>query len=124
MKKVEAVIRKSKFEEVKKALHNADIDFFTYWDVTGVGKEKEGHIYRGAVYEANRIQRRILSIVVRDQNLQKTINAIISSASTGVVGDGKIFVSDVEKVVRIRTGEDGPTALYLPEDENALHIAI
>jgi len=60
MKKVEAIIRKAKFEEVKKALHEADIDFFTYWDVTGVGKEKEGHIFRGAVYDANRIQRRML----------------------------------------------------------------
>ena len=89
MKKVEAIIRKSKFEEVKNALHEVDIDFFTYWDVTGVGKEKEGHIFRGAVYEANRIQRRMLSIVVRDQNLKRTIDAVIKSAWTGVIGDGK-----------------------------------
>jgi nitrogen regulatory protein P-II 1 len=123
MKKVEAIIRKSRFEEVKKALHDADIDFFTYWDVTGVGKEKEGHIFRGAVYEANRIQRRVLSIVVRDQNLQKTIEAVIKSAWTGVIGDGKIFVSDIEQVIRIRTQETGPEALFLKEDEKAINLS-
>lgn len=123
MKKIEAIIRKSRFEEVKNALHAADIDFFTYWDVTGVGKEKEGHIFRGAVYEANRIQRRVLSIVVRDHNLQKTIDAIIKAAWTGVVGDGKIFVSDVENVVRIRTQENGPEALYLKEDEKTVTLS-
>jgi nitrogen regulatory protein P-II 1 len=121
MKKIEAIIRKSKFEEVKSALQTVDIQFFTYWDVTGTGKETEGHIYRGAVYAANRIQRRILSIVVRDQNAQKTIDAIIKAAQTGVIGDGKIFVSDVEDVIRIRTGERGPEALYLKEDEPALN---
>jgi nitrogen regulatory protein P-II 1 len=120
MKKVEAIIRKAKFEEVKNALHAVDIDFFTYWDVTGVGKAKEDHIYRGAVYEANRIQRRMLSIVVRDQNLKKTIDAIIKSAWTGVIGDGKIFISDVEDVIRIRTRENGPEALFLKEDESAV----
>jgi nitrogen regulatory protein P-II 1 len=123
MKKIEAIIRKARFEEVKNALHAADIDFFTYWDVTGVGKEKEGHIFRGAVYEANRIQRRIISIVVRDQNLQKTIDAIIKAAWTGVVGDGKIFVSDVENVIRIRTNENGPEALYIKEDEKAVTLS-
>ena len=123
MKKVEAIIRKSKFEEVKNALHEVDIDFFTYWDVTGVGKEKEGHIFRGAVYEANRIQRRMLSIVVRDQNLKRTIDAVIKSAWTGVIGDGKIFVSDVEDVIRIRNQETGPEALYLKEDEKAVTLS-
>jgi len=123
MKKIEAIIRKSRFEEVKKALHAVDIDFFTYLDVTGVGKETEGHIFRGAVYEANGIQRRMVSIVVRDHNLQKTIDAIISSAWTGVVGDGKIFISDVENVIRIRTSENGPEALYLKEDEKAVTLS-
>jgi nitrogen regulatory protein P-II 1 len=121
MKKVEAIIRKAKFEEVRKALHAVDIDFFTYWDVTGVGKEKEDHIYRGAVYEANRIQRRMISIVVRDQNLKKTIDAIVKSSWTGIIGDGKIFVSDVEEVIRIRTQETGPEALYLKEEERAIN---
>lgn len=122
MKKVEAIIRRSKFEEVKKALHEVDIDFFTFWDVTGVGKQKEGHIFRGAVYEANSIQRRVLNIVVRDQNLNKTIDAILKSACTGVIGDGKIFISDIEQVVRIRTGETGPDALFLKEDESTKPI--
>jgi nitrogen regulatory protein P-II 1 len=121
MKKIEAIIRKSKFEDVKKALHDVDIDFFTFWDVTGVGKETEGHIYRGAIYEANRIQRRILSIIVRDQNEQKTIDAIIKSSQTGVIGDGKIFVSDISDVIRIRTGERGQEALYLKEQEPTLN---
>ncbi len=120
MKKIEAIIRKSKFEDVKKALHDVDIQFFTFWDVTGVGKETEGHIYRGAVYEANQIQRRALSIIVRDQNADKTINAIIKAAQTGIVGDGKIFVSNVDDVIRIRTGEKGPEALYIKEDEPQL----
>jgi len=120
MKKVEAIIRKSKFEDVKNALHDVDIQFFTYWDVTGVGKETEGHIYRGAVYEANRIQRRMISIVVRDQNVQKTVDAILKSANTGIIGDGKIFVSDMQDVIRIRNGENGPNALFIKEDEPAL----
>lgn len=123
MKKVEAIIRKSKFEEVKKALHEVDIDFFTFWDVTGVGKEKEGHIFRGAVYDANRIQRRMISIVVRDHNAEKTVNAIIKSAWTGIVGDGKIFVSDMENVYRIRTQESGPEALYIKEDEKTVTLS-
>jgi nitrogen regulatory protein P-II 1 len=121
MKKIEAIIRKSKFEDVKNALHDVDIQFFTFWDVTGVGKETEGHIFRGAIYEANRIQRRMLSIVVRDQNAQKTIDAILKAAQTGVIGDGKIFVSNIEDVIRIRTDEHGPEALYLKEDELAFN---
>jgi nitrogen regulatory protein P-II 1 len=121
MKKIEAIIRKSKFEDVKNALHDVDIQFFTFWDVTGVGKEIEGHIYRGAIYEANRIQRRMLSIIVRDQNAQKTVDAIIKASQTGIVGDGKIFVSDIEDVIRIRTGERGPEALFIKEDEPSLN---
>ena len=121
MKRIEAIIRKSKFEDVKNSLHAVDIDFFTYWDVTGVGKEKEGHIFRGAVYEANRIQRRMLSIVVRDHNCEKTVQAIINAAWTGVVGDGKIFVTDLEQAYRIRTGETGPESLFIKEEE--MHMA-
>jgi nitrogen regulatory protein P-II 1 len=122
MKKIEAIIRKSKFDDVKIALQAIDIQFFTYWDVTGIGKETEGHIYRGAVYQANQIQRTMLSITVRDHNAQKTIDAIISAAQTGQFGDGKIFVSDIEDVIRIRTGERGPEALYLKEEEKTIEI--
>ncbi|MDP4183644.1 MAG: P-II family nitrogen regulator [Bacteroidota bacterium] len=113
MKKIEAIIRRSKFEEVKDALHAADIEWFSYWDITGAGKEKEGLMVRGQVFESSYIQRRMLSIVVRDQNVVRTVNAIIAAARTGEMGDGKIFVSSVEESYRIRTGEKGPESLYL-----------
>ena len=97
MKKVEAIIRKSKFDEVKKALHDIEVNFFSYWDVTGVGNEKQGHIYRGIAYSTSDIQRRYLVIVV----------SLLAAAQTGNVGDGKIFVSEVTEAYRIRTGESG-----------------
>jgi nitrogen regulatory protein P-II 1 len=107
MKKIEAIIRKSKFVEVKEALHEIEVNFFSYWDVTGVGNEKQGHVYRGVSYSTSDIQRRYLSIVVSDPFLEKTINVLLKAAYTGVVGDGKIFVSDVEEAYRIRTKEKG-----------------
>ena len=73
MKKVEAIIRKSKFDEVKKALHQIEVNFFSYWDVTGVGNEKQGHVYRGISYSTSDIQRRYISIVVNDDFLERTI---------------------------------------------------
>ncbi len=117
MKKIEAIIRKTKFEEVKDALNSASIDFFSFWEVRGVGKARESRVYRGIAYDTSPIERTLLSIVVRDQNLQKTIDAILKSAYTGEVGDGKIFVSDVTQTFRIRTGENGDSALYIAEDE-------
>jgi len=111
MKKIEAIIRKSKYREVKEALYEAGITFFSYWDVTGKGNEKEGHVYRGVTYNTSDIQRRILSIVVNDDFEQATINAILNSAATGEVGDGKIFVSDIKESYRIRTGEKGDETL-------------
>ncbi len=111
MKKVEAIIRKSKFHQVKEALHEVGINFFSYWDVTGIGNEKEGHVYRGVSYSTSDIQRRYLSIVVNDDFEKVTINAILSAAATGNVGDGKIFVSNIEECYRIRTGEKGGTTL-------------
>ncbi|PKP12281.1 MAG: transcriptional regulator [Bacteroidetes bacterium HGW-Bacteroidetes-3] len=107
MKKIEAIIRKSKFDEVKEALHQIEVNFFSYWDVTGVGNEKEGHVYRGVSYSTSDIQRRFLSIVVSDPFLDRTVEAILKTAFTGTVGDGKIFVSDVEEAYRIRTKETG-----------------
>jgi nitrogen regulatory protein P-II 1 len=111
MKKVEAIIRKSKFSDVKEALHNVGVNFFSYWDVTGLGNEKEGHVYRGVTYSTSDIQRRYLSIVVNDDFEQVTVKAILESAATGDVGDGKIFVSDINECYRIRTGEKGGETL-------------
>jgi len=111
MKKVEAIIRKSKFSNAKKALHEVGVNFFSYWDVTGLGNEKEGHVYRGVSYSTSDIQRRYLSIVVNDDFEEVTIKAILAAASTGEVGDGKIFVSQVDEVYRIRTGEKGGNTL-------------
>lgn len=111
MKKVEAIIRKSKYREVKEALHNVGVNFFSYWDVTGIGNEKEGHVYRGVTYSTSDIQRRYLSIVVNDDFEEATVKAILDSAATGDVGDGKIFVSDVIESYRIRTGEKGGATL-------------
>lgn len=107
MKKIEAIIRKSKFDDVKKALHQIEVNFFSYWDVTGVGNEKEGHVYRGISYSTSDIQRRYLVIVVSDEFLDRTVNAILDAANTGNVGDGKIFISDMLDAYRIRTKENG-----------------
>ncbi|MFT4899477.1 MAG: nitrogen regulatory protein P-II 1 [Flavobacteriales bacterium] len=111
MKQVEAIIRKSTFDDVKEALLAVEVTFFTYWDVTGVGNEKVGHVYRGVEYSTTDIQRRKISIVVSDEFLERTVNAIMESASTGKVGDGKIFVSEVNEAYRIRTKENGNSAL-------------
>lgn len=111
MKKIEAIIRKSKYHVVKAALHKVGVNFFSYWDVTGLGNEKEGHVYRGISYSTSDIQRRHLAIVVNDDFEEVTIQAILGSAGTGEVGDGKIFVSDIIESYRIRTGEKGGDTL-------------
>jgi len=111
MKKIEAIIRKSKYGVVKDALHDVGVNFFSYWDVTGLGNEKEGHVYRGVSYSTSDIQRRHLSIVVNDDFAETTVQTIISAAGTGEVGDGKIFVSDIQECYRIRTGEKGSETL-------------
>lgn len=111
MKKVEAIIRKSKFTAVKKALHERGINFFSYWDVTGLGNEKIGSVYRGVSYSTSDIQRRYLSIVVNDDFEKAAIDAILEAGSTGEVGDGKIFVSEIREAYRIRTGNKGGETL-------------
>ncbi|OUW38596.1 MAG: transcriptional regulator [Flavobacteriaceae bacterium TMED184] len=111
MKKIEAIIRKSKFEDIRDALHAVEVNFFSYWDVTGIGNEKEGHVYRGITYSTSEIQRRYLSIVVSDSFVDKTIKAIIDSGATDRIGDGKIFVLPVDEAYRIRTGEKGNKSL-------------
>ena len=117
MKKIEAIIRKTKFEDVKEALLEADIEWFSYYDVRGVGKSRQGRIYRGVVYDTSSIERTLVSIVVRDKHAEKTVNAIIKAAQTGEIGDGRIFIIPVEDSIRIRTGERGDIALYNAENE-------
>lgn len=116
MKKIEAIIRKSKFEEVKEALLEADIEWFSYYDVRGVGKTRQERIFRGIVYDTSYIERTMLVLVVRDKNLDKTVNAIVQHSRTGEIGDGRIFISTVDDSIRIRTGERGDKSLY--DDEN------
>lgn len=115
MKKIEAIVRKTKFEEVKEALHDNGIEFFSFWDARGVGMARESRVYRGIAYDTSSIERLYLQIVVRDVNLEKTIEALLSSAKTGQVGDGKIFVSTLEESIRIRTGEKGDESLYIKD---------
>lgn len=119
MKKIEAIIRTSKFEEVKAALREVGIDFFSYWDATGIGNEiKKGeYAYRGTVYDTSYIPRLLLTIVVRDQNLKKTIDCIKKAARTGVIGDGKIFVSDILESFRIRNDDEGDASLHNAGEE-------
>ena len=117
MKKIEAIIRKTKFEDVKEALLEAEIEWFSYYDVRGIGKTRQGRIYRGVVYDTSSIERILVSIVVREENVDKTIHAILKAAHTGEIGDGRIFVIPVEDAIRIRTGERGDIALYNAEQE-------
>lgn len=117
MKKIEAIIRKTKFEDVKEALLAADIEWFSYYDVRGEGKMRQARIYRGVCYNTSCIERILISIVVRDKNAEKTIQAIIGAAQTGEIGDGRIFVIPIEDSIRIRTGERGDIALYNAEQE-------
>ena len=117
MKKIEAIIRKTKFEEVKEALLEADIEWFSYYDVRGVGKSRQARIYRGVMYETSSIERILVSIVVRDKNVEKTVNAIQKAARTGEIGDGRIFIIPIEDAIRIRTAERGDIALFNAEQE-------
>ena len=117
MKKIEAIIRKTKFDDVKEALDTIDIEWFSYYDVRGVGKAREGRIYRGVVYDTSYIERTLISIIVRDKNVEKTVKAIQQAAQTGEIGDGRIFIINVDDAIRIRTGERGDIALYNAETE-------
>ncbi|KOH46954.1 P-II family nitrogen regulator [Sunxiuqinia dokdonensis] len=118
MKKIEAIIRKTKFEEVTEALHDAGIEFFSFWDVRGVGQTRQERAYRGVVYDTSTIERTILSIIVRDKNVEKTVLAIMKAGRTGEIGDGKIFISNIEESYRIRTGEYGDESLFIKGKED------
>ena len=117
MKKIEAIIRKTKFEDVKEALLEADIEWFSYYDVRGIGKSREARIYRGVMYDTSSIERILVSIVVRDKNMERTVNAIQNAARTGEIGDGRIFIIPIEDAIRIRTAERGDIALFNAEQE-------
>ncbi len=111
MKKVEAIIRASKLYEVRKALNQIDVNFITYWPVTGIGNESETLSYKGVPYNSVEIERTMLSFVCNDDFLEPAINIIKTTARTGEVGDGKIFVSDIIESYRIRTDEKGGISL-------------
>jgi len=117
MKKIDAIIRKTKFEEVRDALYEAGIEFFSFWDVRVVGQAREGRVSRGIQYDTSTIERTKLSIIVRDKNVEKTIQAILGSARTGEIGDGKIFIIPIEESYRIRTGEKGDSSLFIKGKE-------
>ena len=106
MKKIEAIIRKTKFEDVKEALLSSDIDY-----VHGIGQSRQERIYRGVQYSTDVIERVAITIVCRDIFLNPTVQVILRVAHTGEIGDGRIFVSDVIDTYSIRTGENGDTVL-------------
>jgi nitrogen regulatory protein P-II 1 len=112
MKKIEAIIRKTKFDDVKEALNAADIDWFSYSEVRGIGSDRQERIYRGIVYDTSSIERILLSIVVRDVNVEKAVEAIEKSARTGEIGDGRIFIYPADDAISIRSGKRGDTTLY------------
>ncbi len=111
MKKIEAIIRKTKFEEVKEALLSSDIDWFEYHPVHGIGQSRQERVYRGVQYSTDVIERMKITIVCREMFVESTINAIMKVAHTGEVGDGRIFLSEMMDVWSIRTGENGDTVL-------------
>lgn len=112
MKLISAIIKPFKLEEVRQSLTNLGIEGMTVTEVKGYGRQK-GHteIYRGAEYAVNFLPKLKIEVVVSDDDVEKTIEAIESMAKTGQIGDGKIFVSPIEKTVRIRTGETDTAAL-------------
>ena len=112
MKKVEAIIKPFKLDEVKEALHDVGVSGITVTEARGFGRQK-GHteLYRGAEYVVDFVPKARLDIAVRADQVDPVVDAIVKAARTGKVGDGKIFVTDVQRVVRIRTGETDAAAL-------------
>lgn len=112
MKKIEVIIKPFKLEDVKDALVEVGITGMSVYDVKGYGRQ-QGHseLYRGAEYVVDFLPKIKIDIVVKDEMVESAINAIVNSAKTGKIGDGKIFVSPIEKIVRIRTGEQDEEAI-------------
>jgi nitrogen regulatory protein P-II 1 len=112
MKKIEAIIKPFKLDEVKEALQELGVQGMTVLEAKGYGRQK-GHteLYRGAEYVVDFLPKIKVEVVIADDQLQAVIEAIQTAARTGRIGDGKIFVSDIAEVVRIRTGESGAAAI-------------
>ena len=112
MKKVEAIIKPFKLDDVKAALAGVGVEGLTVTEVKGFGRQK-GHteLYRGAEYVVDFLPKIKIEVAVSDEMADKTVQAIVEAASTGRIGDGKIFVHDLTEVVRLRTGERGPDAV-------------
>ena len=112
MKKIEAIIKPFKLDEVKEALHGVGIQGMTVTEVKGFGRQK-GHteLYRGAEYVVDFLPKIKLEVVVSSELVDKAVQAIVEAANTGRIGDGKIFVLDVDESIRIRTGERGTDAV-------------
>ncbi len=112
MKKIEAIIKPFKLDDVKKALNDINIEGMTITEVKGFGRQK-GHteFYRGAEYTVDFLPKIKIEIVTSEEMAAKVVEAIVSSAKSGKIGDGKIFVLNIEDAIRIRTGERGKEAL-------------
>jgi nitrogen regulatory protein P-II 1 len=112
MKKIEAIVKPFKLDEVKEALQGIGIQGMTVTEVKGFGRQK-GHteLYRGAEYVVDFLPKIKIEVAVSDELVDKTVRAIVEAANTGRIGDGKIFVLDVAQAIRIRTGERGPDAV-------------
>jgi nitrogen regulatory protein PII len=112
MKKIEAIIRPHKMEDIREALLEIGIKGMTIMEVRGIGRQK-GHkeMYRGSEYHIGFLPKMKFEVVVTDQMLEKTLETIIKVAKTGEIGDGKIFVSTIDEVIRVRTEESGDSAL-------------
>ena len=112
MKKITAIIKPFRIEEVRQALADVGINGLTVSEVKGFGRQK-GHseLYRGAEYQIDYVPKIQMELVVADENVERVCEAIIQSARTGKVGDGKLFITDVEKVIRIRTSETNSDAI-------------
>ena len=112
MKKIECIIRPEKLDEVKEALNEAGILGMTVTDVLGCGRQKgRKEVYRGVEYTLNLLPKIKIETVVNDEDIEKIVKIIIDTAKTGLIGDGKIFVSTIDNAIRIRTGETGQDAL-------------
>ena len=112
MKKIEAIVKPFKLEDVKEALREIGIEGMTVSEVKGFGRQK-GHteIYRGSEYTVDFLPKIKLEIVAADEQVERAVETIVSSAKTGKIGDGKVFVSNIEEAVRIRTDERGEHAV-------------